>query len=75
MTSSPVRWSKCRSGSCSSGREGRLRQYLIPLSLFYSEKYDLVGKLLKPGEDPKRYSEESEDDSEVTSVDENDKDK
>merc|ERR1719318_528212 len=45
--------------------------------LQFSEKYDLVGKLLKPGEDGKSYSDVSEDDSEVTStsLDENYKDK
>ena len=32
--------------------------------LQFSEKYTLVGKLLKPGEEPTSYSEEEEDDDE-----------
>lgn len=35
---------------------------LCHLSIFFlTEKYDLVGKLLKPGEEPTHYSDEEED--------------
>lgn len=36
------------------------RHYNVVLEMF-SEKYDLVGRLLKPGEQPTNYSDEEEE--------------
>lgn len=42
-----------------------LKTYLI---YYFSEKYDLVGKLVKPGEEPRSYSEESDEEN-ATDID------
>lgn len=40
--------------------------YLIILIFFFSEKYEFVGRLLRPGEQPTSYSDE-EDESNASS--------
>lgn len=35
---------------------------------FYSEKYEFVGKLLKPGEEPTNYSDEEDESSAATTA-------
>lgn len=36
---------------------------LMMKMIIFPEKYDLVGKLLKPGEEPTNYSDEEQDDT------------
>ena len=49
------------------GTSVQVQQILCFKQLFnlmdFSEKYELVGKLLKPGEEARSYSEESSDES------------
>lgn len=41
------------------------------LLLLFTEKYDLVGRLLKPGEQPSSYSDEEDDANAAPNVEKN----
>ena len=43
--------------------------------LHFSEKYDYVGRLLKPGEQPRDYSSDTEDEQQDDSKDKTDTEK
>lgn len=45
-----------------------LQQFFVFLCFVFADKYDYVGRLLKPGEEPNNYSDEEEEGSQQESA-------